>query len=194
MVPLLDPVQGDPTPSATLPTSLLQDYSWAQTSFSMTPAVKISTPLLFYNATICWLFMFVDFGHPPPERSHSLLASTKCQRHMRWAPAKATPKRVTLTCGWWKRSTSFQSAVSGEMTSRTETPVVFTDLWLDSVCVCACGHVCACVCVCKYIVYVCVWPAIHTYEDTKDSAHMQEASSEESTHNGYRISLYTVAA
>ena len=39
--------------------------------------------------------------------------------------------------------------------------------------------------------------AIHTYdtyEDTKDSAHMQEASSEEPTHNGYRISLYTFAA
>lgn len=105
--------------------------------------------------------MFVEFGHPAPERSHSLLASTKCQRHMRWAPAKATPKRVTLTCGWWKRSTSFQSAVSGEMTSRTETPVVFTDLWLDSLCVCACGHVCTYVCVCKYIVYVCVQLYLH---------------------------------
>lgn len=50
-----------------------------------------------------------------------------------------------------------------------------------------------CVCV-RAAMYVHMCACIHTYEDTKDSAHMQEASSEEPTHNGYRISLYTFAA
>ena len=62
------------------------------------------------------------------------------------------------------------------------------------VCVCVCVRPCMYLCVRVQIHSLCVSAAIHTYEDTKDSAHVQEASSEEPTHNGYRISLYTFAA
>lgn len=57
-----------------------------------------------------------------------------------------------------------------------------------------CVRPCMYLCVRVQIHSLCVSAAIHTYEDTKDSAHVQEASSEEPTHNGYRISLYTFAA